>query len=453
MNGRRAELVPRIGRRAWLALGMNSLSCLGSGLTMPFLIIYLHEVRHIPLPTAGAVLGVIGVAGIVATPLSGPLVDRVGALRAFVIGLVVGGLGIGAFALATSPATALGCAIVYGSASGLMWNGFASLLVELVPPAERGAVFALRYMTANVAFGAGALVSGLVTVSKTPGPFAVILLGDALSYLLFAAALTVVGRRLLTSQAGAAGAPPATRERIGYRQVLGDRALLGALAVNSLIMVVALSSTNSALPAFVTGEAGASTRVVGLAFALNIAVLVAIQLFGIRFVRGRRRTRVAALATVFFALTWLLIVTPTALGLRGPGRDALIVAAMGVFAVGEALLSPTLPAVINDLAPDHLRGRYNAVFSLSYQIGPVAAPAIAGAAIGFGHAEPYLFGLAAACLLTGGLALRLGRITPRHADYGTTEEDGPAGGGTVSPGPPDRSDGARGAATVRGARA
>lgn len=35
-------LLPPTGPAAWLALGLNALSCLGSGLTMPFLIVCLH---------------------------------------------------------------------------------------------------------------------------------------------------------------------------------------------------------------------------------------------------------------------------------------------------------------------------------------------------------------------------------------------------------------------------
>lgn len=138
------RLLPPIGRDAWLALGMNTLSCLGSGLTMPFLLVYLHSVRGLPLPTAGLILATIGVAGLVVIPLTGPLVDRIGALRAFVGGLVLGGVGIALFAPATTGWAALGAAVVYGCSGGLTWNSFATLLSRLVPPAERGSVFALR---------------------------------------------------------------------------------------------------------------------------------------------------------------------------------------------------------------------------------------------------------------------------------------------------------------------
>ena len=75
-------------------------------------------------------------------------------------------------------------------------------------------------------------------------------------------------------------------------------------------------------------------------------------------------------------------------------------------------LSPSLPAIVNDIAPDELRGRYNAVFTLSWQIGPVIGPAIAGAALG----DAYLVALAAACGACALLARLLARIVPTEAN-------------------------------------
>jgi MFS family permease len=65
--------------------------------------------------------------------------------------------------------------------------------------------------------------------------------------------------------------------------------------------------------------------------------------------------------------------------------------------LGEALLAPTLPALVNDLAPGELRGRYNAVSTLSWQIGPVLGPALAGLMLGNGHGTALLLLLAAGC--------------------------------------------------------
>ncbi|WP_203777369.1 MFS transporter, partial [Actinoplanes nipponensis] len=382
------KLLPPVGRDAWLALGVNTLSCLGSGLTMPFLLVYLHAVRGLPLPVAGLVLATIGVAGLVVVPLTGPLVDRVGALRAFVGGLLLGGVGIALFAPATTAWAAFAAAVVYGCSGGLTWNSFATLLSRLAPPAERGAVFALRYTSANAAFGAGALIAGLVTAGETPGPYVAVLLIDALSYVLFAVAMLTLRVTL----------PPPPTSRGGYRPVLRDRALLGVVAVNTLFTVFALAQTSTVFAAWVTGPGGSSARVAGLAFALNIVVLLLAQLPILAKVRGRSRLRVAALAGTFFAAAWLTLAT-------GAGRPALIIAALGIFALGEALLSPTLPALANDLAPEELRGRYNAVFALSQQLGPVVAPVLGGLALGHGLGGPYPILLAAMCLVGSGVAI------------------------------------------------
>jgi MFS family permease len=385
-------LLPPIGRDARLALGMNALSCLGSGLTMPFLLVYLHAVRGLPLPTAGLVLATIGVAGLVVIPLTGPLVDRVGALRVFVGGLVLGGAGIALFVPATTAWAAFGAAVVYGCSGGLTWNSFATLLSRLAPPAERGSVFALRYTSANAAFGAGALIAGLLTAGETPGPYVAILLVDALSYVLFAAAMLLVRVE----------PPPVAAATGSYRPVLRDRALLGTVLVNTLLTVFALAQTSAVFAAWVTGPGESTSRVAGLAFALNIVVLLLTQLPILAWARGRSRLRLAALAGVVFACAWLVLAA-------GVGSAPLIIAALGIFALGEALLSPTLPALVNDLAPEALRGRYNAVFALSQQLGPVLAPVLGGFALGHGLGLPYLGLLAACCLVAAGVSLTLHR--------------------------------------------
>jgi hypothetical protein len=58
-----------------------------------------------------------------------------------------------------------------------------------------------------------------------------------------------------------------------------------------------------------------------------------------------------------------------------PSRTGTVTAAVDVllfhlaFGLGETMLHPTIPATVNDLAPDHLRGRYNASNSLAFHLG------------------------------------------------------------------------------------
>ncbi len=56
---------------------------------------------------------------------------------------------------------------------------------------------------------------------------------------------------------------------------------------------------------------------------------------------------------------------------------ALIVA-MSTFALGETLWSPVAPALLNELAPEHLRGRYNSFQSLLWGVSGAIGPMITG---------------------------------------------------------------------------
>jgi MFS family permease len=87
------------------------------------------------------------------------------------------------------------------------------------------------------------------------------------------------------------------------------------------------------------------------------------------------------------------------------GATLLVAGCASVFAFGETLLQPTIPALVNDLAPDHLRGRYNALSSAAFQLAAIIAPPIAGFLIGHALGEVYIGLLVVGCLLVGAIAV------------------------------------------------
>ena len=87
-------------------LGASFVSSVGGGLTLPFLVIYLHQVRHIPLGIAGLLIGGVAVLALPVSPLAGALVDRVGAREVVLVTMVVQGLGIASLATVHSVGTA-----------------------------------------------------------------------------------------------------------------------------------------------------------------------------------------------------------------------------------------------------------------------------------------------------------------------------------------------------------
>jgi nitrate/nitrite transporter NarK len=84
----RASLLPHLPRTAWLLLCGESVAAVGGGLTLPFLLVHLHDVRGLQLEAAGLASAFLAAAGFVANPAGGALCDRASARATLVSGLL-----------------------------------------------------------------------------------------------------------------------------------------------------------------------------------------------------------------------------------------------------------------------------------------------------------------------------------------------------------------------------
>jgi MFS family permease len=410
MRGTRG-LLPDLPRAAWLVLGGDALVAVGSGLTSPFLVVYLHEARGLGLALAGLALAVIAGAGLAGNPFGGWLSDRVGAREALVVGLVIAAAGSLALALVRAPWQALAAAGLLGLGAAITWPALDALLAGVVGPEKRGSVFAVRHATLNAGLGLGALLAALVLAGGPPSQLAVLYVLDALSFLALVPALLVLP--------GVARAVPVCAEagdmRVGYREVLRDRLFRRLWVLMALLVAVGYAQYHALFPAYARAAGGVGASGLGLAFAANMFTVVGAQLLMLRLLAGRRRTRGVALVGALFAAAWAI--TLLAGQLAGGGATALFVLAMVVLGLAETALAPTMPALVNDLAPARLRGRYNGAFALASTSGFIAGPLLAAPALAAGLGDLLLVALVAACGLAVLAAARLERSVPAKLNF------------------------------------
>lgn len=409
--GRVRALVPDLPRAAWVLLGGDALSALGSGLTLPFLLVYLHEIRGIGLATAGLALATIAAAGLAGNPVGGWLADRIGARSALVLGLAVAAAGALAVALVREPWHAFAAAGLLGFGAAVIWPAQDALLAVLVPDASRSGAFALRHATMNGGLALGALVAApLVSLSSARG-FELVYVLDALSFLAF---VPVLLRAVPDVRAGGAGR---SAERVGYGAVLADRSFRHLWAVTAVLVAAGYAQYHAAFPALVTGAGGVGAGALGLTFVANALTVVVAQLVVLRLMAGRRRSRGVATVGALFAAAWCLTLVGTSVG-GGFAAIAVFAAVMVVLGLGETLVSPTIPPLVNDLAPQQLRGRYNGAHTLAWTTGYLAGPAVAGPLLAAGLGVQLLLGLVVACALAALGAIRLERTLPPEVDLG-----------------------------------
>ncbi len=128
LASRRAALIPALPRPAWVVLGGDFVSAVGSGLTLPCLFIYAHQVRQLSDGLAGLVVAMIAVASLAGNPLGGAMADRWSPRRALMAGLVTAAAGSVALALASSACALFGAAALLGAGVAVSWPAQQTLL-------------------------------------------------------------------------------------------------------------------------------------------------------------------------------------------------------------------------------------------------------------------------------------------------------------------------------------
>jgi MFS family permease len=403
------RLVPALPRPAWIILGGDTLSAIGTGMTLPFFVVYLHRVRGIDLELAGLAVATIAVASVPGNAVGGFMVDRFGARRAVLAGLVFSAAGTTSIAFVSAPWEAFAAAAASGFGVAVFFPAFDSLLAVAVGKEQRSSVFAVRHATMNAGLGIGGLVAAAIVQFDSVRTFQALYFVDAASY------VAVVPLLLALKGIGDRAEPDAEHERGGYRRVVRDRVFLRVAVLTLLLFGLGYAQLNAAFPAFATGPGEIGAKALAIAFAVNTLAVVFVQLPVLRLVQGHRRSAALSLVFVLWAVTWAVTVIAGGLG-GGAAAVTLFAAAVAIFAFGETLMSPSVQPLVNDLAPDALRGRYNAVYTLALTTGFILGPVIAGAVLGAGHANAFFLALVAACLVAALGAARLKGSLPASAD-------------------------------------
>lgn len=402
--------LPTEGR--WL-LSTVAIQTLGRGLTLPFTIIYLHEVRGFDLGLSGTLMSLIAIAGLVVTGPGGSLTDRLGARTVLLAGCASMAAGNVLLAFATTPAGAAVALVLIGINFGVSWPAFNALIAAVVEGDLRQKYFGVNFALVNLGIGVGGIVGGLYVDVSDTSTFTAIFLLDAATGLIPAALLLGPLRRV----SGRAEPPDedGTAEPPSYRAILRRPEVLWLSGLTFVAVFVGYGQFEAGFPGYGRQVAEVSTRVVGLAFAVNTAVIVVLQFTVLNRISGRRRTRVIAVMAVVWAASWLLL---GAAGLVPASALAAIgmLAFMGVFAFGETLMQPTVPAIANDLASDHTRGRYNAISAGAFQAGAIAGPVVAGFLLEHDLASAYVGLMVVGCLGIAAMAYALERRIPPAAN-------------------------------------
>jgi MFS family permease len=399
------SLNPRLPRSVQTLQVGGLANAFGNGIVLPFTFIYLHNVRGMSYAVVGLVLATNAGVSLIAGPVTGALVDRVGGRRMLAASLLFLTAGYSGYALVHRPWQGFLTAAITGIGNGAFWPAQSTLIAGLTPESKRTPAFAMQRVVMNLGIGLGALTGGLIASTAHPRSFELLFGVDGATFIVYLAVLLAL----------VPAVPPRRVEQEGsrgYAQVLSNRAFRAVIAINTVFIFAGFAGFDL-LSVYAKNHAGVNERAIGIVFLVNTLVIVIAQLPVAKLVEGRRRMATFGLLGFVWAAAWLTV--PAAgIWLHGTSAAFLLAGAVAVFGLGECLHGSVQAPLVTDLAEPDLIGRYMALSALSWQVGFMLGPAVGGVAIALSPHGTWL-AAAAICGANGIVALALEPLVPDRA--------------------------------------
>ena len=387
--------------QAWFLMGGSFVNRFGS-FVVPFLVLYLRS-RGFSIAESGAAVAAYGGGDMVAGALGGYLADRFGRKNTIAISMFGSAAAMISLSQVHVYAGIMVLAFLAGLVSEARRPASLALLTDMVPRDQRVTAFAVLRLVENVAFAGGIALGGFLANSS----FLWLFFGDGASSVVFGAVAVLAlpeGRR--TSRRDEA-------ERGGYRILLKDRNFVLFLGATVLLAFVYFQQ-QATLPLHVR-RSGLTNADFGLLLSLNglLVVLFELPLSSVTMRHAGRRV---------IAIGFLLV--GLGFGLTAVAHSmALLAMTVAIWTIGEMIAAPVSYAYVADIAPEHMRGRYQGLYGLVFSSGAIFGPALGTFLFQRGEAGFWALcgtlGLAAALLVLGGQ-----RARPETADDTPLESNG-----------------------------
>ncbi|CCH31619.1 MFS transporter [Actinosynnema sp. NPDC047251] len=393
------DVIARGARRRFVA--STVIDAVGSGLWVPFALLFLVHGRGLGLVEAGAALTAGGFAGLASVPFVGAAADRLGFARVLVAGNVL----------------RFGCFLCYPFVSGgwqvvvlaaavsvgdrLFWTANAPMVTALTNGRDVEKVLGTQTVARFAGAGIGAACAAVLPGVAGAALYDVLAWANAASF--------AVAALLLLGLPNVIGPPSSTVPvKAGWRELARERPYVAFCATHVLFALASVAKF-TVLPLVVFDVLHGPQWIPGAAVVVGTVVIVVGQRPITAFVARWSRARALVFGGVLFAVSFAALAPLTAL--PAPAAVVVILGFSVLVSVAEAVFAPTATAAAAAAAPPHLAGRASGLFQLSWGVAQVAAPVLMAGLLSAGNAVLWSV-LAVACAATVPAVLRLRSTLP-----------------------------------------
>lgn len=346
-----------------VAWAINSLAY---SIVYPFLPIYLHSSRGLPMDQVGLIFPAMGLGVMIGPPLSGFLADRFGR-RKLLYGSTLGRglvfMVLALLALIDGPLWSFAILLSFSSMLGTFFQiASDAYLTDITAPAERPHTYSKIRVGTNLGWMLGPAIGAFLSTT----PFSLLF---SLTGVLCAASAVFVYHTCPETHQRRQQEPSRRPDapEFSMMKMLTHREFMITIILNFLLMML-VSQLFSTLSVYATERVGISKNWLGLVYSVNGLTIVLTQVWLTRLLdrKGVDMNLRMCFGSTMYVLGYF--------GMAFIGNHGQMMLLVAVLTLGEVIVQPSLYATVSRLAPADGRGRYmgalGLIRGLGFSLGP-----------------------------------------------------------------------------------
>jgi MFS family permease len=405
----------------WLVVGVSFIDRVGGTMLFPFFSLYITWKFGVGMTQAGIVLGLFAAFGLVGNMVGGALTDKFGRRKLIIFGLVFSALSTLTLGLVTEFIILYPLAIIIGLFSNIANPAHQAMIADILPEKQRAEGFGVLRVVANLSWIIGPTIGGFVANRSYFSLFVI----DAVVSMVVAVLFYFLISETKPETSAESESESVLQTFSGYSVVMRNLAYM-AFIVAAILMGLTYQQMYNSLSVFLRDSYGIPPQGYGFLMTTSAITVILLQFWTTRRIKNRPPFIMMALGALFYAIGFTMFGLDPLGSLNTSfdiynwtlslsGTYIWFMAAVVIITIGEMIVMPVSQALAANFAPEDMRGRYMAIFSLAWAIPAMVGPWLAGLVLD--NTNPnllwYLGGVLCLLSVTGFclLHLRLGKQT------------------------------------------
>ncbi|NMC46035.1 MAG: MFS transporter [Chloroflexi bacterium] len=350
----------------WTLIGAMFIDRLGGSLLYPFFSLYITEKFGVGMTEVGYIFTLHTSAMFFGNMLSGALTDKFGRKNMLLAGILLSGTSSLLMGFIPTYETFMIFTVITGLVGNIGGPAVNAMMADILPEKQRAQGFSILRVVVNLSVSFGPMIGGLLAGYNFfylfVADFVISMITGLIVYLKIPETKPQLDEDHPDAQQSLWGT------LTGYRHILRDTIFMGFLLLTLLTNVVYMQM-NSSLSVFLRDMHGVSSQQYGYILSLNAIMVVVMQFWITSRVTRYKPMNMMFLGNLLYAIGFAMY--------GFVSSYVLFLLAMVIITIGEMVSSPILQSIVARIAPENMRGRYMAVFNLSFgtaqAIGPLAA--------------------------------------------------------------------------------